>query len=410
MDHQFIETRELVAKAREALRLGDRPLARQLGEQAALRAPDMEDAWLILAASDPDPREALAYAQKALELNPQSMRARRGVEWAAGQLKQVQARPVPQRQPVQAAPQAPVSPRVVPHPAEAVTSFPKKRAYQTAVALPQLKSNGPNWLLPALLAGVSLVVVGLIAFFAWNSPALALLVKGFRAPAPVQENLWAPAEIAKPAMTSIASSAFALQAEATAASTSPTAPLNANAASDVPTEAPAASSTSAPTDSPTEAPVATETPGTLAMEIVADTPTSAYVAPTYSAPKDRIASAGNGEHWIDVDLTNQMVYAYEGDTVVNSFVVSTGTWLTPTVTGKYKVYIRLRSGNMSGPGYSLPNVPYIMYFHKSYGLHGTYWHNNFGTPMSHGCVNLRTDDAAWLYNWSSIGTVVNVHY
>jgi lipoprotein-anchoring transpeptidase ErfK/SrfK len=65
---------------------------------------------------------------------------------------------------------------------------------------------------------------------------------------------------------------------------------------------------------------------------------------------------------------------------------------------------------MSGPGYYLPDVPYIMYFYKGYGLHGTYWHNNFGTPMSHGCVNLTIPDAAWLYNFSSVGTVVNVHY
>ena len=51
-----------------------------------------------------------------------------------------------------------------------------------------------------------------------------------------------------------------------------------------------------------------------------------------------------------------------------------------------------------------------MFFRGDYGLHGTYWHNNFGTPMSRGCVNLTIDDAAWLFNWASVGTVVNVHY
>jgi len=149
------------------------------------------------------------------------------------------------------------------------------------------------------------------------------------------------------------------------------------------------------------------TPGAMVMDIVEDTPTSESGAPAPSAPG---YASGNGERWIDVDLTNQSLYAYEGDSVVNSFIVSTGTWLTPTVTGQYKVYVKIRSGSMSGPGYFLPDVPYIMYFYKSYGLHGTYWHNNFGTPMSHGCVNLRTDNAAWLYNWASVGTVVNVHY
>jgi len=81
---------------------------------------------------------------------------------------------------------------------------------------------------------------------------------------------------------------------------------------------------------------------------------------------------------------------------------------------------------MSGPGYRLPNVPHVMFFYKAYALHGTYWHNNFGQPMSHGCVNLRTEDARWLYEWSgpavppsknyvrasdeNPGTLVVVHY
>ncbi len=157
----------------------------------------------------------------------------------------------------------------------------------------------------------------------------------------------------------------------------------------------------------TPTPQPEENSGTLIAEIVPDTPTPEYVAPT-AAPY--VPVAGSGERWIDVDLTQQRLYAYEGDTLVNSFVVSTGTWQTPTVTGKYKVWVKLRSAAMSGPGYYLPNVPYIMYFYGSYGIHGTYWHNNFGTPMSHGCVNMTIADAEWLYNFASVGTVVNVHY
>lgn len=96
--------------------------------------------------------------------------------------------------------------------------------------------------------------------------------------------------------------------------------------------------------------------------------------------------------------------------MVNRFVVSTGTWRTPTVRGQFYVYVKYRYADMSGPGYYLPNVPYVMYFYKGYGLHGTYWHNNYGTPMSHGCVNLKPEEAAWLYEWSSVGTVVRVHH
>jgi lipoprotein-anchoring transpeptidase ErfK/SrfK len=384
MNHQFIEARELVAKARESLRRGDKASARQLGEKAAFLAPKMEDVWLVLAASDPNPEDALAYARKALELNPQSTRARRGVEWASEQLKRVQSSQA----------LGPVSSKFVPNQVEAVTNLPKKRAYQTVVAMPLLKSNGSNWLLPALLIGAGFMVVGFFALLALMSPALATFINNVGAPpAPRQEKLWAAVEIAKPEVAPIDVSVFAPAQD----HSHPDGPQNAvSTPTELQTEEPALQAST---------PAATETPGTMAMEIIVDTPTSEYVP-----PKPPVSASGNGARWIDVDLTNQMVYAYEGDVVVNSFVVSTGTWLTPTVTGEYKIYVKVRVQDMRGPGYHLRDVPYVMFFHGDYGLHGTYWHNNFGTPMSRGCVNLTTDDAAWLFNWASVGTVVNVHY
>lgn len=106
------------------------------------------------------------------------------------------------------------------------------------------------------------------------------------------------------------------------------------------------------------------------------------------------------EKWIDVDLTNQWLTAYEGDTPVFEASVSTGLARTPTLVGEYRIYWKLTASDMVGPGYNLPAVPYTMYFYGGYALHGTYWHNNFGQPMSHGCVNLRTEDAEWLFNWA----------
>lgn len=117
-----------------------------------------------------------------------------------------------------------------------------------------------------------------------------------------------------------------------------------------------------------------------------------------------------GEKWIDIDLSNQMLYAYEGDTLVNSFLVSTGLPSTPTVTGTFNIYVKYRYASMRGDDYDLPNVPYTMYFYDGYGIHGTYWHHNFGTPMSHGCVNMETSQAGWVFNWAPVGTIVNVHY
>lgn len=118
-------------------------------------------------------------------------------------------------------------------------------------------------------------------------------------------------------------------------------------------------------------------------------------------------SRSNGdEKWINVNLTTQTLTAYEGNTPVYSAVVSTGLPNTPTPVGEFRIWVKFLYDDMQGPGYYLPDVPYAMYFYRGYGLHGTYWHDNFGTPMSHGCVNLSTPDAEWLYNWASVGTKV----
>lgn len=374
MNPKLVEARDLVIKARESLRRGDKPSAWRFGEQAVLLVPDMEDAWLVLAAADSDPNESLAYAQKALAINPSSTRARQGVEWATGRLKQAQ---------------------VVKEAAVGFVSMAPPISQTPQIPQSSGKPNSRPLIYATVVLGLLLCAVGVFgAYSAVTHPALASIVNR----APTQENQWAPMEIAKPPLEK---NAFAPQSASTA-TPKPT--------KVVPTKTQEPESMDAPGDAATVTPQATETPGSMVMEIVADTPTSAYVAPQPSGELPEVARSGNGTRWIDVDLTNQAVYAYEGDVMVNSFIVSTGTWQTPTVTGQYKIYVKYRSAKMSGPGYYLPDVPYIMYFYKGYGLHGTYWHNNFGTPMSHGCVNLRTDDAAWLYNWASVGTVVNVHY
>lgn len=121
------------------------------------------------------------------------------------------------------------------------------------------------------------------------------------------------------------------------------------------------------------------------------------------------------DRWIEVNLTQQRVYAWEGGNQVGNYLVSTGLY-GRTPTGDFKIWTKLAKTTMSGGSkalgtyYYLPNVPCTMYFYKGYGLHGTYWHNNFGHPMSHGCVNMKTDEACTLFAWASVGTRVNVHY
>jgi lipoprotein-anchoring transpeptidase ErfK/SrfK len=109
-----------------------------------------------------------------------------------------------------------------------------------------------------------------------------------------------------------------------------------------------------------------------------------------------------------VSTTEQRIYAYENGELIRSHLTSTGLPETPTVLGDYKVYVKYVATDMSGPGYFLPQVPYTMYFYQGYGIHGTYWHNSFGRPMSHGCVNLPPEEAQWFFEWAEVGTPVRV--
>jgi len=132
------------------------------------------------------------------------------------------------------------------------------------------------------------------------------------------------------------------------------------------------------------------------------------VAPAEGVGLNKSPVAGRTDKYFLVDLSDQRLYAFEGQTLVRQTIVSTGRWPTPTVIGEFKIWIKLESTRMTGPGYDLPNVPYTMYFYQGYGIHGTYWHNNFGTPMSHGCVNLPTPEAQWAFYWAEVGTTVIV--
>ncbi|RLC75261.1 MAG: hypothetical protein DRJ03_22740, partial [Chloroflexi bacterium] len=163
-------------------------------------------------------------------------------------------------------------------------------------------------------------------------------------------------------------------------------------------------STPTPTQPPTETPTSSPIPTATQRPVL---PT----APPLPPPATMSPLAVHGDvRWIDIDLTHQKLTAYEGSRLVRVGLVSTGLPYTPTPIGQFRVQIKLRYDDMSGSDYYLPNVPYVMYFYRGYGLHGTYWHGNFGHPMSHGCVNLPTPDAEWLFNWAEVGTLVNIHY
>lgn len=115
-----------------------------------------------------------------------------------------------------------------------------------------------------------------------------------------------------------------------------------------------------------------------------------------------------GERRIVVDLSDQTLTAWQGDQVVFQTSVSTGKpgWLT--LPGTFKVQRKYEKTRMVGPGYDTPDVPWTMYYDGAFAIHGAYWHNNFGTPVSHGCVNLRVEEAKALYQWAREGDTVIV--
>jgi len=160
----------------------------------------------------------------------------------------------------------------------------------------------------------------------------------------------------------------------------------------------------------TAIPTATAVPPTATR--IPPTPTQAppTATPTVSASQ----AAASGGKWIDVNLTTQKLAAYEGNKAVVSSLISSGTANHKTVTGNFNIYLKFVKQDMVGgegkEAYNLPDVPYVMYFYQDYGIHGTYWHNDFGHVMSHGCVNTPTNIAQTLYNWAPMGTPVSVHY
>lgn len=153
---------------------------------------------------------------------------------------------------------------------------------------------------------------------------------------------------------------------------------------------------------PMPTPALTETPTPVSAQAGTSTPTAEVLLPTQPIIDDTA-------RWIDVDLSEQRLTAYAGKTPVKSYLVSTGLPQTPTPVGQYAIWIKLRCDDMVGADYYIKDVPYVMYFHEGYGLHGVTWHANFGHRMSHGCVNQPNDMAEWLFSFADVGTMVNIH-
>jgi hypothetical protein len=145
--------------------------------------------------------------------------------------------------------------------------------------------------------------------------------------------------------------------------------------------------------------------------------------------------AQQGGKWIDINLTKQVLVAYEGTKLVYATLVSSGedgladpsVAKKATIRGIYRIHTKWVTNTMDsrevGEEFELRDVPYVQYFKEGYALHGAYWHDRLGTPKSHGCINLAPEDARRLFFWtepsvpdgwhgamkSLTGTVVFIH-
>jgi lipoprotein-anchoring transpeptidase ErfK/SrfK len=135
-----------------------------------------------------------------------------------------------------------------------------------------------------------------------------------------------------------------------------------------------------------------------------------------------------GPKWVEVSISLQMLWVYQGQTVISSTRVSTGLEPNGTEEGLFHVRLKYAKQDMQGftdatgevlgfgearPGtipYEVKDVPHVMYFNmEAEAFHGAYWHGNFGQAMSHGCINLPIGFADWLYGWTPLGAAVWVH-
>jgi lipoprotein-anchoring transpeptidase ErfK/SrfK len=431
--------RALLEAARQAAKNGQKQQARELLQEAIRQNPGDYRAWLWLAGLSSSLQASLAYVERAEMLKPGDPQVQKARAWVERRL----------------AAAAEGSSDVVDSPAGRAPAAARRPAETAPAEQSRRKGTGASrrrpisWLVAGTVLTVMVLVFAGVALL-WSSttnPALAATLETLaRRPALGWLQISTLPEPGA-SFTGIGDGENSNRYEETAlipvtatqvpaGNTATSADLSAV----VTTAMPTATATTSPVATATPVPTATpkniqpkqvaaiaEVPDSLAPRAtwtLTPTPTptptaTATFAPTATtsaaqAHVARPAGVGLNERWIAVNLTTQTLTAYEGNTAVRSTLISSGLPRTPTVTGQFRIYLRYRSQDMDGYrlgyNYYLRDVPYVQYFYGNYGLHGTYWHNNFGRPMSHGCVNLPTPEAEWLFNWASIGTLVYVHY
>lgn len=149
--------------------------------------------------------------------------------------------------------------------------------------------------------------------------------------------------------------------------------------------------------------------GTLVLTVCAVVALAAWT------PGGATAAESAGDKWIDVNLAEQWLTAYEGPWIIWSGPISSGRGEYATPTGTFAVQRKAWAEDMRGEWgtdeyYYRPEVPWVLYFTpRGHAIHGVYWHSRFGTPSSHGCVGAPLRGAAILYEWAPVGTPIVIH-
>ena len=374
MTNQSPSIDKLINDARKAIEAERIAAARPMLREAARLAPDDPRPWLLLAGVAETPRERRTYLAQARRLDEKG-----GLEAPArpAPVAPVIARPRPAAPPDHH-PKSPPTPSQLIRRGMALAAL----VLLVALAAAMIHPDGRT-VLADVVGRVSMLTGAGKGAGVATVPTAAVVAEAPPTALPTNE----PLEVVAP---------------------SPTSPPV------FPTKGVLPGGGSLPTWTPTSVATPTLAPTMTPSPTPEPSPTAEPIPLSVGAVSPRPAGVGEAERWIAVNLSTQTLVAYEGDAPVFETLVSSGLPQWPTVTGQYRTYMKYESQTMNGYllgyDYYLPDVPYVMYFFEDYAIHGTYWHSSFGTPMSHGCVNVSTPDAGWLFNWAPVGTLVNVTY
>lgn len=378
---------EAIRQAYSALHRGDKRAVRHWAGLALAQEAAQEEPWLLLAAVS-TPRASVEFLQRALQVNPNSERAQKGMDWALKRLREAESGHPPAEITQPARAQALTQP--VRAPAALAVTQPSR-----AVNLPVSSQKPTKW--GAVLFLLSILTCLLITALLFGG---ATSVRAFisRLIEPHGAVDWVTVEAAKAPGAAIPT----LPQASPGATATPTQPL--------------------PPPSPTEAESPTPLPTPLPTELAYEpSPTplpTDTTAPASSAPADAPAPNDESGKLILVDLSEQHMYVYENGTLLYSFVASTGMNGSTRI-GTFSVLDKIPNAYGSTWNIWMPNWLGIYWSgHLENGIHALpilpngqrLWSGYLGTPISYGCVVLGTYESELLYNWVDVGTPVIIQY